>query len=137
MLREIAGGLVGLGLIGGVGAVTYDGDGTANVTITDPKTGKTESVTIAGDGSRSFSCPDGTDAKLEPIDIRAGRIKITLRRVEKRLDGIDRKHPGGQAPDRVADRYNQLAKRGRRLVNAYNAEIDKHNAVIDSDCEPE
>ena len=80
--------------------------------------------------------PDGTDAKLEPIDIEAGRIKITLRRVERRIDGLDRKYPDHVAPDRVAARYNHLLKRGKRLVAAYNDQIDRHNAIIDSECEP-
>ncbi len=134
MLRQAAAGLTGLGLIGGAGAVAYDDDGTAKVTIKD-KQGRTQSVEIGGAGGKSFMCPDGTEAMLEPIDIQAGRIKTTLRQVRKTLNGIEKRYPGGEAPGTVVDRYNRLGKREGRLVDAYNEAIGKHNAVIESECE--
>jgi hypothetical protein len=136
MLGRAAAAVTGLGLVGGAGAVVYDGDGTAKVTVTD-KQGHTETVEIEGDGGQNFICPDGTEAKLEPIDLRAGRIKITIRRVRRSTDAIERRYPGREAPDNVADRYNRLAKRDDRLVDAYNEAIDEHNAVLTSDCEAE
>jgi hypothetical protein len=135
MVRRIAAGLTGLGLIGGAGAVAYNDDGSAKVTITD-KQGRKESVTIGGGGGQSFTCPDGTQAKLEPIDLRAGRVKITLRHVDKRLDAMGKRYPGGKGPHDAVVRYNALVKRNHRLVRAYNAAIDEHNAVLNSDCEP-
>jgi hypothetical protein len=96
-VRQVAAGLAGLGLVGGVGAVTYNDDGTAKVTISD-KQGRTEPVKIEGDRGQNFSCPDGTEAKLEPIDIQAGRIKITLRRVHKSISAIEKRYPGREAP---------------------------------------
>jgi hypothetical protein len=134
MVRQAVAGVVGLGLIGGVGAVAYDKDGTAKVTITD-KSGHKETVTIAG-GGKSFSCPDGTDAKLEPIDIEAGRAKITLRRVRQSMGTIEKRYPDHRAPTKVVNRYNRLVKREGKLVDAYNSAIDKHNAVLKSDCDP-
>ena len=136
MVGKVAGGLAALGLIGGAGAVAYDDDGTTTVTVTD-KRGRTESVEIAGDKGRRFWCPDGTEAKLEPIDIRAGRVKITLRRVEKRITTIEKRYPKRRAPGDVVVRYNGLVKRHGRLVKAYNNAIDAHNAVLDSDCDPQ
>ena len=150
VVKQAVAGLIGLGIVGGAGAVTYGDDGTAEVTITDAQ-GHEETVEIAGDNGKVFMCPDGTDALLEPIDIEAGRIKITMRRVGKRMDAndknidsIDKRYPGREAPGDVVDRYNRLVKRDKRLVkrhnrltDAYNAQIDKHNAVLDSECEPE
>ena len=136
MVRRVVAGLAGLGLVGGVGAVAYNDDGTATVTITD-KQGRTQTVKIGTAEGPSFVCPDGTEAKLEPIDLRAGRIKITLRQVRKRETAIEKRYPDHEAPDGVAKRYNRLLKRDDQLVDAYNAAIDDHNAVIDADCEPE
>jgi hypothetical protein len=137
MVRRVAAGLAGLGLIGGVGAVTYNDDGSTTVSITD-KNGKVQTVNIDGDGGRSFSCPDGTEAKLEPIDIRAGRIKLTLRRVDKGMSALEKRYPRGKrAPAAAAHRYNGLLKREKQLIKAYNETVDQHNAVIDSDCDPE
>jgi hypothetical protein len=134
MVRQAVAGVVGLGLIGGVGAVAYDDDGTAKVTITD-KSGHKETVTISG-GGKSFSCPDGTDAKLEPIDIEAGRAKITLRNVRKSMNTIEKRYPDHRAPTKVVNRYNRLVTREGKLVTAYNGAIDRHNAVLKSDCDP-
>jgi hypothetical protein len=36
----------------------------------------------------------------------------------------------------VVNRYNRLVPREGKLVDAYNAAIDKHNAVLKSDCDP-
>ena len=135
MVGKVAGGLAALGLIGGAGAVAYDDDGTTTVTVTD-KQGRTESVEIAGDNGRRFLCPDGTEAKLEPIDIRAGRVKITLRRVNKRISAIEKRYPDREAPGNVVHRYNGLVKRHGRLVEGYNDAVDAHNAVLAADCDP-
>jgi hypothetical protein len=107
------------------------------VTITDKTTGKTESVTIEGDKGRTFACPDGTEAKLEPIDVQAGRIKITLRRVERRIVAIEKRYPNGGAPPAVVKSHDRLVRQDDRLVDAYNAQIDRHNAVINADCTPD
>ena len=133
MVRRVVAGVAGLGLIGGVGAVAYDDDGTAKVTITD-KAGHKETVTIAG-GGKKFSCPNGTDAKLEPIDIEAGRVKITLRHVRQSMGTIEKRYPDHHAPHKVVVRYNRLVTREGKLVDAYNTAIDKHNAVLTSDCD--
>jgi hypothetical protein len=135
MVRRAVAGLAGLGLVGGVGAVAYNDDGSATVTIKD-KQGNEQTVKIGGDGGKTFSCPDGTEAKLEPIDIRAGRVKITLREVRKDLKTLEKRYPDG-APAKVVKRYNALAKRDDKLVDAYNTAIDDHNAVLDADCDPE
>ncbi len=134
MVKQVAASVVGLGLIGGVGAVAYDKDGTAKVTVTD-KAGHKETVTISG-GGKSFSCPDGTDAKLEPIDIEAGRAKITLRHVRESMSAIEKRYPDHRAPHKVVTRYNRLVTREGKLVDAYNSAIDRHNAVLKSDCDP-
>ncbi len=135
MLKQAAAGVVGLGLVGGVGAVTYDDGGNATVTVTDKK-GHKESVQIGGSNGKSYSCPDGTEAKLEPIDIHAGRVKITLRRVKKRIDAIEARYPSGEAPGKVVDRYRALGKRENKLVDAFNSAIDQHNAVLKENCDP-
>jgi hypothetical protein len=134
MVRQVVAGVVGLGLVGGVGAVAYDDSGSAKVTITD-KAGHKETVTIAG-GGKSFSCPKGTDAKLQPIDIEAGRVKMTLRHVRQSVGTLDKRYPDHHAPNSVVKRYNRLVSREGKLVDAYNTAIDKHNAVLHADCDP-
>jgi hypothetical protein len=136
VVRRVVAGLAGLGLVGGVGAVTYGDDGSATVTITD-KNGKAQTVTIKSDGGKTFSCPDGTEAKFEPIDIRAGRVQLTLRGVHKSMSALEKRYPGGKAPAGVVKRYDKLLKREHQLVKAYNETVDEHNAIIDSDCDPE
>jgi hypothetical protein len=143
MVGKLAGGLVALGLIGGAGALAYDDGGTTKATVPDThvivtdKQGRTETVAIAGDDGRLFSCPDGIDAKLEPIDKRAGGAKLKLRRVTKRINAIEKRYPEGKAPGHVVDRYNGLVDRHRRLVKAYNHAVDAHNAVLKADCDPQ
>ncbi len=121
--------------MGGVGAVTYSDDGTATVKITD-KQGKVHTVTIEGDGGQTFSCPDGTQAKFEPIDIRAGRVKITLQQVHKKMDTLEKRYPEHRAPAAAVRRYNGLLTREHPLVKAYNDAVDEHNAILTSDCDP-
>jgi len=40
------------------------------------------------------------------------------------------------APAPVVDRYNALGRRDNRLVAAYNAEVEAHNAILERDCTP-
>jgi hypothetical protein len=136
MIRRAAAGLAGLGLIGGAGTVIYNNSGDATVKIKDNATGKVQTVRIAGGNGRSFSCPDGERAKLEPYVIRLGRIKLTLRQVRREERKIEQQYPSDRAPHRVVVRYNALGRRDDRLVAAYNAEVDTHNAIIDRDCTP-
>jgi hypothetical protein len=133
MLRKAAAGLAGLGLIGGAGSVVYGHNGDATVRIKDSKTGQVQTVHIAGSG-KSYSCPSGTHDKLEPHDLRAGRIKLTLHRVRTQEHALERRYPGGRAPARIVVRYKALNSRDGSLVAAFNSEIDAHNAIIDRDC---
>jgi hypothetical protein len=135
MLKEAAAAVAGLGLIGGVGSVVYDNGGDATVKIRNEKTGVVQSVTIGGDGQR-FSCPAGTREKLEAHTIQAGRIKITQQQVRRQLRKLEAKYPDNVAPGPVVDRYNALVRRDERLLDAYNAEVDAHNAILDRDCTP-
>lgn len=129
----VAAGLAGLGLVGGAAAVSYKDDGTAEVTVTN-KQGQVESVTIAGGNGKTYSCPAGTDSKLEPVDVRAGRIKITMRQLRRQIKALDARYPDHRAPAEVADRYNRMVKRDHRLVDAFNEAIDEHNAILEADC---
>jgi hypothetical protein len=133
-MRTIATGLAALGLIGGVGAVAYDDSGTPTVSIDDH--GKKSQVTLAMDGGKSYSCRPSVEDRLEPHDITAGRITLTRKRVRRQERRIESRYPNHRAPDAVVDRYNGLVHRDKRLVRAYNAEIDKRNAILDSDCIP-
>jgi hypothetical protein len=131
--RAIAGGLAGLGLIGGTASVVYNSNGDATVKIKD-STGKVQTVNIGGAGGQTFSCPSGTHSKLEPYDIKAGRIKLTLQQVRRQEKRIEQQYPGHQAPDPVVTRYRALSRQDDRLVAAFNAAIDAHNAILDQDC---
>jgi hypothetical protein len=135
MLAKAAAGLAGLGLIGGAGTVVYNNSGDATVKIKDDKTGIVQTVRL-GEGGRSFSCPLGTNGKLEPYDIRAGRIKLTLKRVRRQEHAIERRYPSNEAPSRIAVRYNALGRRDDRLVDAFNVQVDTRNAILRRDCTP-
>lgn len=134
MIRGAVAGVVGLGLIGGAGSVVYDDSGTATVTIKNK--GGEQTVRLFGDkGGKSYSCPPGTEDKLSPHDIKAGRIELTLRQVRRQERRIEKKYPDAAPPQAVIDHYEALNRRDNRLVSAYNAEIDAHNAILESDCE--
>jgi hypothetical protein len=131
MLRKAAAGLAGLGLIGGAGNVIYNSNGDATVKIKDAN-GHVQSVTIAGGGA-AYSCPDGTHDKLASYDIRLGRIELTLRQVRRGEQTIEKQYPK-RAPHRVVVRYKGLVQRERKLVDAYNVQVDARNAILDADC---
>jgi hypothetical protein len=133
MLRKVAAGLVGLGLISGAGKVAYDKSGGATVKITD-SSGHVQTVHIAAAGGKGFSCPSGTRDKLEPLDVELGRIELTLQRVRRQEHAIERRYPKFVAPHSVAVRFNALQAREGRLVAAYNSDVDAHNAVIRRAC---
>ena len=133
MLREAAAGVVGLGLIGGVGSVVYEDDGTTKVTITD-KSGKEQTVSLDGSGP-AFTCPPEANARIEEIDVESGRVKLTLQKVEEDLEAIEERYPKkSKPPARVVKRYRQLTKQHKGLVKAFNATIDEHNAVLEKEC---
>lgn len=125
---------MGLGLVSGAGKVAYDKNGGATVKITDSKTGQVQTVHIATGGGKGFSCPSGTRAKLEPGVIELGRIELTLQKVRRQEHAIETRYPGRVAPHAVVVRYKALVRREGRLVTAYNANVDAHNAVIDRTC---
>ena len=131
--RAVGAGLVGPGLIGGAGAVVYNDDGSATVTIKD-RSGQAQTVRLEG-GGKMFSCPDSTEAKISPYDVRLGRIDLTLRQVRRKEGQLERRYPDQTAPAPVVNRYNSLLRRDKRLVAAYNTTVDERNAIIDADCE--
>lgn len=133
MVKKIAAGLVSVGLIGGVGAVTYGDDGTATVTIDDHGTKQTVSLPMEI-GGKSYRCPDDTEAKISAFDINAGRIKLTLQRVRQQEKVIDKRHPGRTVPKRVAVKYNKLLRRDDVLVDRFNSAVDERNAILRTDC---
>jgi hypothetical protein len=133
MVRKVASGLAGLGLLGGAGSVVYNQHGDAIVKVTD-KSGHVHKVRIDA-GGKSFSCPSGTHDKVAAMDIRLGRIKLTLLGVRRTETTIERRYPANATPPRaVAVRYNTLRQRDHRLVVAYNAQVEAHNAAIRQDC---
>jgi hypothetical protein len=131
--RTVGAGLAGLGLIGGAGAVAYNEDGSATVTVKD-KAGVAQTVRLES-GGKTFSCPDGTEEKVSPHDIRLGRIDLTIRRVRRQERKLEMQYPDHNAPALAADRYNALLRRDKRLVSAYNSTVDRRNAIIDTDCD--
>ena len=137
MLRKVAAGLVGLGLIGGAGKVAYDRNGDAVVKITNSKTGKVQTVHINSVQGKTYSCPSSAGSKLQSYDLEEGRIKLTLLQVRAQESKIEREYPGSVAPHAVVVHYKALNHRDDRLVAAYNKEIDAHNAIIDRDCKAE
>ena len=98
------------------------------------KNGTVHSVQLTGVGGKKFSCPDGTHDKVAPLDIKLGRIKLTLQQLRVQEDKLDRQYPNHTAPHAVVVRYNALAHRDDLLVAAFNAQVDAHNAIIDRDC---
>ncbi len=133
MVKRIAAGLVGVGLIGGVGAVTYGDDGTATVTIEDHGTKHTVTLPMEV-GGKSYSCPSATQDKISSYDVNAGRIKLTLQQVRRQEKVIDKRHPGRTAPKAVARRYNKLLRRDDDLVDRFNSAVDDRNAILRTDC---
>ncbi len=150
MIKKLAAGVAGLGLVGGVGTVVYNKQGDATVRIKDEKTGQVQTVTISGVTGQTFSCPSGTRKKLEPYDIELGRIKITLnqvrsqelqseaksnqikaqlKQIRRQTSAIERQYPNHQAPPEVVDRYNTLRRHDDGLVSAYNLEVRRFNAL--------
>ncbi|MGH2959048.1 MAG: hypothetical protein ACRDKE_05545 [Solirubrobacterales bacterium] len=133
MLKEVViTGVVGLGLVGGVGSVVQNEDGSSTVTIDDH--GKKSTVTISGDG-KQYSCPSDVGENFDEMAIRLGRDEITSRRIRRQLRKIDRAHPGKTAPEAVAKRYNSLVEREKRITRDYNKIVDQHNDVLKSECE--
>jgi hypothetical protein len=132
MVRKVAAALVGLGLIGGAGKVAYDKNGGATVKITD-ENGQVQTVHIAGDG-KGYSCPSSTADKVDSAAVEVGRIELTLQQVRRVERRIERQYPKSVAPHSVVVRYNALLRRDHRLVVAYNAEVDAHNAILDQKC---
>jgi hypothetical protein len=54
------------------------------------------------------------------------------------MSALEKRYPGGKAaPAAARHRYNGLLKREKQLIKAYNQAVDQHNAVINSDCDPE
>jgi hypothetical protein len=133
-MRRIAAGLAGLGLIGGVGAVTHDDNGSAKVTITDHGSKRTVILPTEVGGKR-FSCPAGTTDKLSTVDELLGRIQLTLEDVRRDEKAIEDRYPERTAPPKaIVSEYKALARRDDRLVARFNRATKDHNAVIDSDC---
>jgi len=110
MIRKVIGGLAALGVIGGASSVVWH-DGSATVKVKDEQ-GVTHTTSIPMEQGSSYSCPAGEQDKVAHYVEDAGRIKITLQ---------------GVSPYVEPDRY-------RRLVAAYNAEVDQYNATLESDC---
>src|SRR5689334_460634 len=134
MVKRTLAVLSSVGLIGGVGAVTYGGNGTPTVTVTDTQ-GKKTAVTLPVEvDGKTYSCPAGTEGKLKPYDENAGRIMLTLNAVRKREKTIEKRYPHHVAPDRIVKRYKALMKRDDSLVKRFNKVVDTRNAILDSDC---
>lgn len=134
VMRRILGGLVGLGLVGGAGSVIYNHHGGATVQIRD-KNGHVQNVQLDF-GKKSFSCPSGEQAQLEPLLIRQGRIKLTLQGVDKDLQKILKEYPGAHPniPHAVLVRAKSEYARVKPLVKAYRAAVDQYNAKLRRDC---
>ena len=137
MLREAVGaGLVGLGLIGGAAAVTYDDSGSATVEI--EKGGVTRTTELGGQkGGPTYSCPADIDETLAPFDERSGRIKLTEEDVAAQLDQLDAQYPQQTVPPTIARQYNDLLDRDKQLVQAFNESVDKRNAILVRECTKE
>lgn len=108
MLRWIATGAAALGLIGGAGAVVYNGDGSATVKIKGDD-GVTHTTTLPTDSNGpDYWCDDTASKHLKEYDVELGRIKVT-----------QEAHP---------ERYNDLVDEFNRL----NAE---RNQVLETECQ--
>jgi hypothetical protein len=134
MLMKAAAGLAGLGLIGGTGTVIYQNNGDTTVEIKNERSGRVQTVEISTAGGQTFSCPVGTRDKLEPHDIKLGRIKLTLQNVRRAERKIERRYPSHEAPGNVVNRYDALGRRDDQLVQAFNTGVDRRNAILDRDC---
>jgi len=134
-MRGIIGGLIGLGLIGGVGSVVFNHHG-ATVQIRD-KNGHVQSVHLDF-GKQHFQCPSGEEAKLQPLLIRQGRIKLTLQGVEKDLQQVTKQYPGKHphVPHKVLVHVTAEYARFKALVKAYHSAVHQYNAMLDRDCTP-
>jgi hypothetical protein len=136
MLRRAVATLTGLGLIGGAGSVVYNHNGDATVKIKD-SSGRVQTVHLGGGDGQSFSCPEGTSDKLKGTDIQAGRIKLTLLQLRRQEAALNRRYPHGRgAPRGVIVQFAALVRRDDRLVDAFNAAIDAHNAYLRENCKP-
>ena len=124
-------------MIGGGGAVAYNDDGTATVKIDEHNTPGDASddarVTFKASG-KTYSCPRGIRDQFEPGDIKAGRIKITLKRNRQQIRVIEKAHPDRVLPPAVYDKYQRLTKRDDALVAAFNDEVARHNAILKENC---
>lgn len=80
---------------------------------------------VDDDGGRSFPLCLRNDDFTPP---GMARILGAERKLETR-------YPDHNAPAPVADRYNALLRRDKRLVSAYNSTVDRRNVIIDADCE--
>jgi hypothetical protein len=137
VVRKAVSGLTALGLIGGAGSVVYNSHGDATVKIKDAS-GHVQTVQISANHAKAFSCPTGTHDKVAPLDIKLGRIKLTQQSVKRSELAIEHKYPVNSTPPRaVLVRYKALLRQDDRLTAAYNATVDKHNAIIDKLCTPE
>jgi len=130
---RIAAGLAALGVLAGAGAVTYDSDGSATVTVKDQ--GIERKVTLPMQaGGPNYKCPDDIKEKLSPYDILAGRMRLASQDVRRDLKALEARYPDRDAPVSVIRQYHAMAQRDDRLVNRYNRAIDKRNAAIAADC---
>lgn len=137
-MRRLIGGLAGLGLIAGTGSVIYNHHGGATVQIKGPN-GQVHNVHLDF-GKQHYSCPSGEEAKLNPLLVRQGRIKLTLNGVAHELHLVEQKYPGRKAlksaPTHVLVQVRADLKRGDRLAKAYSAAVKEYNATLNRDCSP-
>ena len=133
MVRKGVAVLTGLGLLGGAGTVAYNNHGDATVKIKDAH-GQVHTVVIKGNSGKQFSCPSGTDDKLKPYDLKAGRIELTLQGVRRSERAIQRRYPKAAAPEKVIVTYKTLIARDDRLVDAFNSQVTAHNAILNRNC---
>jgi hypothetical protein len=130
-------GIAGLGLVAGAGSVAYNHNNKSATVHIRGANGQVQSVHIGFTG-RQFSCPSGEHNKLNPLVIKAGRIKLSLKGVEADLRSVDEKYPSrkllAHAPRGVIERFSAELERGKRLESAFNANADRYDAMIKADC---